>query len=342
MKTRFAVGLLFGAVTLAATLYYAGPIVCVRTLADLGVLGLLILVMVHLPIEGVLGVAWYSVAGDSPGVGWRRFVWARFVRDAAGELLPFSQIGGFVLGTRALRLPGALAVRGVLSTVIDLLMELAAKVPYVLIGVVVLLSVAPRSGLMRQLGLGIGLSVLGIAAALLVRRRLTVAVGSLVGRISSSTRFLAALKPRLADDAFDCEAQRMIQQSGLRLAFVLHLCCWLMGAVEVWLVFALLGRPVTGVQALLIDSAVVGLRTFAFWVPAAAGVQEASYALACALFGIPPATAVAASLARRARDLALGTATFAIATWLDARHPRDTNLEAAGSRDTPRSEPRGL
>jgi hypothetical protein len=47
-------------------------------------------------------------------------------------------------------------------------------------------------------------------------------------------------------------------------------------------------------------------------VPAAAGVQEASYVLACAVFGIPPAVAVAASLARRARDLTLGVATFGI------------------------------
>ena len=48
-------------------------------------------------------------------------------------------------------------------------------------------------------------------------------------------------------------------------------------------------------------------------MPAAAGVQEASYLLAAAVFGITPAAAIAASLARRARDLVLGVATLAIA-----------------------------
>jgi hypothetical protein len=62
---------------------------------------------------------------------------------------------------------------------------------------------------------------------------------------------------------------------------------------------------------------VAGLRTFVFMVPAAAGVQEASYVLACAVFGIAPAAAVAASFARRARDLTLGTATLGIAAGTD-------------------------
>jgi hypothetical protein len=48
-------------------------------------------------------------------------------------------------------------------------------------------------------------------------------------------------------------------------------------------------------------------------VPAAAGVQEASYMLAAAVFGIPPGAAIAASFARRARDLVLGVGTLGIA-----------------------------
>jgi hypothetical protein len=48
-------------------------------------------------------------------------------------------------------------------------------------------------------------------------------------------------------------------------------------------------------------------------IPAAAGMQEVSYMLAAAVFGIPPAAAIAASFARRARDLALGVGTLGIA-----------------------------
>jgi hypothetical protein len=53
-------------------------------------------------------------------------------------------------------------------------------------------------------------------------------------------------------------------------------------------------------------------------VPAAVGVQETSYLLVATVFGISPAVAIAASFARRARDLTLGVATLGIALVGDA------------------------
>ena len=85
-----------------------------------------------------------------------------------------------------------------------------------------------------------------------------------------------------------------------------------------WVAFRLLGVDLTLWQALAIDGTVVGLRTFGWLVPAAAGVQEASYMLAGAVFGISPAVALAASFARRARDLTLGVGVLGIAAVADA------------------------
>jgi hypothetical protein len=60
-------------------------------------------------------------------------------------------------------------------------------------------------------------------------------------------------------------------------------------------------------------------------------VQEASYVLACAVFRISPAAAVAASLARRARDLTLGAATLAIAVGTDRALIRGRTETSCGS-----------
>jgi uncharacterized membrane protein YbhN (UPF0104 family) len=103
------------------------------------------------------------------------------------------------------------------------------------------------------------------------------------------------------------------ERQRLFAAFAIHLACWFIGAAETWVIFTLMGLPVSLPEALAIDSLVVGLRTFGFLVPAAAGVQEASYVLVCAFFGLPAATAVAVSLIRRARDLLIGVPT--LATW---------------------------
>ena len=248
-------------------------------------------------------------------------MWARAVRDAAAETLPFSQIGGFVLGVRALRLSGPAALRGILSMSVDLVVELAAKLPYALAGVLALLALAPGSGLMRPLGIGLALTVLAVAVPVLWRRQLGDAFQRAIRKVSQRWPVLASLRRMHAHGDINTVLDDILsRRARLGAAFALHMLCWFLGAAELWLVFDLLGRPVTAAHALVVDSIVAGLRTFVFMVPAAAGVQEASYVLACAVFGIAPATAVAASLARRARDLTLGAAVLGVAVGIGPRH----------------------
>ena len=318
MTWRSAAGLILGAAVLAATLVYAGAGAVVRTLAGLRVSGLLIIVLAHLPVVALMGIAWRLAAGTPRTASPRRFVWARLVRDAAAETLPFSQLGGFVLGVRALRLSGPAALRGVLSMSVDLIVELGAKLPYVLAGVLALVGVAPGSGLTRPLAIGLALTAIAVALPMLARRRLGNTLDRLMRKVSQRWPVLVSLQRLDAHGDVNAVLDDILsRRSRLALGFGLHLLCWFLGAVELWLVFELLGKPVSAPEALVIDSAVAGLRTFVFMVPVAAGVQEASYVLACAVFGISPAAAVAASLARRARDLTLGAATLGIAIGTD-------------------------
>ncbi len=318
MKWSSTVGLLLGAAVLAGTLAYAGAGAVVRTLEGLRLLGLLAIVLAHLPVEAMMGVAWRLASGSGEIAPRRRFIWARVVRDAAAETLPFSQIGGFVLGVRALKLSGPAALRGVLSMCVDLVIELIAKLPYVLAAVLVLLAFAPHSGLTRPLDLGLLVTALAVTAVILGGRRLGDALAGLVRRVSGRWPVLASIhRLRIEGDANAVLDDILGRRARLRAGFALHLLCWFIGAAELWLVFALLGKPLSAAEALVIDGAVAGLRTFVFMVPAAAGVQEASYVLACTVFGIPPALAVAASLARRARDLSLGTVTLGVVAGTD-------------------------
>jgi putative membrane protein len=318
MKWRSAAGLILGAAVLAATLLYAGAGAVVRTLEGLHLTGLLIIVLVHLPIEALMGVAWRLAAGRAPSASPRRYMWARLVRDAAAETLPFSQLGGFVLGVRALRFSGPAALRGVLSMTVDLVLELAAKLPYVVAAVLALISLAPGSGLTRPLAIGVALTAAAVALPVLGRRRLGQLLERAIRKISQRWPVLASLRRMQAEGDINSVVDDILRHR-IRLgsAFALHLLCWFLGAAELWLIFHLLGKPVSATRALVIDGVVSGLRTFVFMVPAAAGVQEASYVLACAAVGISPAVAVAASFARRARDLTMGAATLGLAAATD-------------------------
>lgn len=309
MRRGTALAFLLGAAAAAAATVYAGADTVAHALERLHVTGLLAITLVHVPVGIAMGLAWWLVCGREAPAAPGRFIWGRFVRDAAAEVLPFSQLGGFVLGVRALGAGRTVVVRGAVSMSIDLVLELAAKLPYVAAGLALLLALAPRSTLARPLLVALILTAVAVAVPLVARGRIGPSLLWMAHAISRRWPALTvmgdALRPGLVQSI----------SSGVRLrgSFALHVCCWFLGALEAWIAFHLLGAHPSVAQALVIDSTVAGLRTFAFAVPAAAGVQEASYLLGASVFGIPPAVAIAASFARRARDLVLGVATFAIA-----------------------------
>ena len=88
--------------------------------------------------------------------------------------------------------------------------------------------------------------------------------------------------------------------------FFLHLACWVAGALEVWVALRLAGRPLDFAVVLVIESLLYAIRTVAFAIPNAVGVQEGAYILVGGAFGLTPEMGLALSLLKRARDLLIG------------------------------------
>ena len=307
-----------GVAAVAAAVVYAGTGAVARAVESLRISGLLLLAVLHLPIVVLMGFAWWEVAGDDPPASHWRFAWARFVRDAAGEILPFLQLGGLLFGVRALGRGRAIIV-GAVSATIDGVVELTAKLPYALAALLTLLALAPQSHLARLLAAALAMTGVCVAILLFVRRSLGASLQAMARAVSA--RWPGLISPE--DDSGGRAAQAcfdsiLSQHRRLWLGFALHLGCWFLGAAEAWVIFRLLGVELTLLQALAVDGTVVGLRTFGWMVPAALGIQEGSYLLASAVFGVPPAAAIAASFVRRARDLVLGAAILGIAAVGDA------------------------
>jgi hypothetical protein len=97
-----AIALIIGVAAMAAAVVQAGSGAVAQALERLHMGGLLVLVLLHLPIVVLMGCAWWLASGDDPPASQSRFVWARFVRDAAAEVLPLLHLGGVVFGLRAL------------------------------------------------------------------------------------------------------------------------------------------------------------------------------------------------------------------------------------------------
>ena len=94
------------------------------------------------------------------------------------------------------------------------------------------------------------------------------------------------------------------------LSFLLNLLAWGATALWSWAALRLMGEGASLWHAAALESAIFALRSAAFLIPGALGVQEAGYALLAPVVGIDPRAALALSLVKRARDLAIGVPTL--------------------------------
>ena len=94
------------------------------------------------------------------------------------------------------------------------------------------------------------------------------------------------------------------------VSWVTHLAAWIVGCLEVYVIFGFMGHPVTLAEALVIESIGQAVRGAAFAVPGAIGVQEGAFVLLCGGFGIPAEAALALSLIKRIADVAIGLPGF--------------------------------
>jgi putative membrane protein len=290
-------GLLLGTVLIGW--YGFGHIL--RATASVGIAGFLGVCFWQLVLFGLLGLCWFALR--PAGLTWRLpvLIWGRMVRDAAGQCLPFSLVGGFVLGARAITLEGVLWPDAVASTVVDLSAEFVAQIGLVLIGVFILSARAPDASIIRPICIGLAASIIAAAGFVWLQRG---AGGPLI-RIS---RRLIGTWSRDADIAAIQTRLTGLYRSPWRvgLCTLLHLVGWFGTGVASWIAFRLLGANIDFVAALGIEALLHAVLALAVLVPGYAGVQEAAYAGVGALFGQPPELALSVSLLRRARDVALG------------------------------------
>jgi putative membrane protein len=238
------------------------------------------------------------------------------VRDASGHLLPFSTIGGFVLGARAITLHGVGWAAATATTVVDVTAEFIAELAFAMIGLVVLLVRSPGSSLIGPV-MGVVVAAIAGSALLVWLQRGGAGIFRSLGRRIAGNRFQAASE-RLAQMGLELDR---IYSNPLRLGVgaALHLLGWIGTAFETWIAYRLLGVPVDFATALVIEALLRAVLTAAFVVPAAVGVQEAAYTGFGAMLGLPAEVSLGVSLLRRARDIVLGVPILMIWQGVEAK-----------------------
>jgi putative membrane protein len=256
-----------------------------------------------LGLFGVLGSACWVLLPDARWSRLSIFIGARMVRDAASEVLPFSQLGGLILGARAAILQGVSRPLAFASLIVDVTTEMLAQIAYVALGLAILMERSPQSSSATSLTnfCIIGLVCAALAGWLLIAlqrrgQRITkkIAARILPGAVAATDAIAETL-----DTIYRCRAR-------VGISMVLHIAAWVASAVGAWIAFRLVGARADFTAVFAIEALVAALRTFAAFVPNALGVQEAAYALLAPLFGVGAEFGLAVSLLKRARDVAIG------------------------------------
>ena len=303
MKPRLAV---IGALGLALAVYLvvtAGAGSVVSAAAAVGWEGFAILCLYAGGLFIPLGIAWYVIVPPHAYAPLRILIWGRMVRDAASEVLPFSHVGGLVLGARAATSSGVAKPLVIASMIVDVTTETLAQVIYAAAGVAIFSQYLPRGAMPASttalLAVCVGLTAVAAVLLLALRRH---------GR-----RLIEQLAARFFPDALAATASladtlEMMYRGRARLGFgvALHFAGWIASAVGVWIAFRLMNVHIGLVAVLAIESLVYAARSAAALVPNALGVQEAAYAVLCPYFGVGAEVGLGVSLLKRARDIAVG------------------------------------
>ena len=264
----------------------------------------------------VLGIAWYALIPASCRARPRVFIWARMVRDASSELLPFSHLGGIVLGARTAIAQGVPRPVALGSIVTDITTEMLAQVAFTTAGVVILLTSTSHDStafsVTSSAGFGLMSIMVGCAGFVAFQRY----------GLALTTKLILRLFPTaapVAQSVVNCVREVYRQPAKVGLAVLFHCAGWLASALSTWIALALMGVHARVLPVLAIESLVCAVRSIAFWMPNGLGVQEVAYAAIAPLFGIGAEIGLATSLLKRARDIAVGVPILLLWQWSEGR-----------------------
>ena len=272
-----------------------------HALFAVGWLGFLAIVAYHLAGIAFLGFCWYLLAPDAAPL--RAFLWGRLIRDSGSEVLPLSQLGGFVMGARATMLMGVGSAVAVASTIVDVTLEVLGQLGYTAIGLGILAELRPETPLIGETAIGIAVGLAAVMGFIAVQRRGSRLVERALWRVARRWSRGAAAAVRPIHDELAAIYRR---RGALLLASLLHLASWVASSVEAWFALHLMGADPGIAAVVVLESLLYAIRSVAFAVPNAVGVQEGAYIMLGAGFGLTPEIALALSLLKRARDIVIG------------------------------------
>jgi putative membrane protein len=246
-------------------------------------------------------------------------LWIRWIRESINSLLPVASIGGDIASVRLVNLRGVPGAQAAASAVIDTTIGATTQLIFVMSGAtLLLLTSTDRSATVVAWSvlIGTGVFLVAIAAFIICQHRGLFGVSAKLTRRLLPQHWLSVVAAGAS--AIDAAVVASYRAGPVILgAGVLRLTAWSVEAGEIWLVMQALGQPLSITDAFILESLSSGIRGAAFMLPSGLGALEGGLVMLGALFGLPADTALAISLSKRVRELALGVPGLVVWHWIE-------------------------
>ena len=292
--------------------------------------GILVLVGIYFIAFAIDSISWQVAIRGVPLNGlWAYRIWKlRMVGESFNAVIPAGGMGGEPVKAMLLKKHYGIGYReGTASLILARTINLIALVIFLVGGFALMIAAGSLPGA-YEIVAGVGLLVLGLAVALffVVQR---FGVTSLTGAWIGGWRFGARVKDVL-HHIRDMDDRLVHFYTGTRGRFagalLLAFVNWLLGAVEIYYTLLFLGHPISWADAWIIEAVAQMVRTGAFFIPAAIGVQEGAFLLICgAITGSAP-LGVAVSVIRRIREIIWIVWGFAVGALYSLNSPKEENV----------------
>ena len=304
MKRAGYIALIIGIALIIALVSYQGAGDVASAIAAAS-WGLVVVILVRLVPIALDGYVWrlLFLEGHRPPVATA--LWARWIGEAINTLVPAFQVGGAVVRSRLMIMRGVPGRIAGASVVVDLTLSTLTQLLFTLVGVGLLLAHYGNNDIAKGVGAGVagGFVVVALLCAFQHRGLFGAAIG-LVARLAKGRAWDDAIG---GAHALDGAIRDLYRRRWLLAANATgQLAAWTLGAAEIYAALYFMGYKVTIADALLLESLIIATRTAAFFVPGALGVQEGVFVLLGGVIGLGPEVALALSLIKRVRELAIG------------------------------------
>ncbi len=249
-------------------------------------------------------VAWWVLFPEAERPRLQSLFWLRWIGESVSNLVPSAAVGGDFVRARLATITGTPMAVSAATVIADIILGVITQIIFTLLGLVLLVRATGWTGLVGPTLMGALVGVAAIIGFYFVQRlgmfRL---LSTVIAKLVRSKEWSSLVQ---SGETLDQTVRAVYARKGVIACCVWTVVSLIVSSGEIWIALHALRVHATFINALILQSMAMTVKSAAFPVPGALGVQESGYLVIGKLLGIQGEMAFAISLIARFRDLAVG------------------------------------